>query len=316
MRALTFFGGVPDQIVPDNLKSGVTKAYHYDPDINESYSDFASHYGTAILPARSRKPKDKAKVETSVKIVGMWILARIRNEKFFTLAELNERIRFLLGQLNQKLFQKLTGCRLSVFEEVDKPALSPLPKNHYEFADIKLARVNIDYHIEYQGHFYSVPYKYVKSEVKIRATRTTIEILAQGKRIASHVFSPKKGHHSTTKEHMPRSHQEYSEWSPERLTKWAEKIGPSTKEVVKRIIESREHPEQGYRSSLGVLRLEKKFGSSRLEQACLRAINFHACSYKSIKSILTSGFDNTAVKIDRPEKTVSHENIRGNKLIH
>lgn len=315
VRAFKFFGGIPEILVPDNLKSGVTKACYYDPDINESYQELARHYDTAVIPARSRKPKDKAKVETSVKVVSMWVLGRLRNEKFFSLDAANQRIKELLQELNTRPFQKLEGCRQSAFEEIDKPALRPLPDSHYEFAEVKLARVNIDYHVEYRSHYYSVPYKYSKSQVKLRITRNVIEIFHKNERIASHTLNSKKGHHSTIKAHMPKGHREYSDWSPERLSKWAEKVGPSTKELITRVMESRTHPEQGFRSCLGILRLEKTYGAERLEQACLRAINYNACSYKSVKSILKSGFDNSPQKSTPTSKSINHENIRGVKIL-
>lgn len=316
VRAFKFFGGLAEILVPDNLKSGVTKACYYEPDLNESYNDLANHYGIVIIPARKQKPKDKAKVENAVRVAGMWILARLRNEKFFSLDALNARIKELLYALNTKPFQKLAGCRQSVFEEVDKPALKPLPEEHYEYADIKMARVNIDYHIEFEGHYYSVPYKYSKEQVKLRITQKTIEIFHSNKRIASHLLNKKKGVHTTLKEHMPKGHQQYSEWSPERLHNWAGKIGPAAKEVMKRIMAEKKHPEQGYRSCLGVLRLEKSYGSSRLENACVRALNFNTASYQSVKSILKSGFDSVLTPKSSSTRTVSHENIRGQKILH
>ena len=315
VRAFNFLGGTPEILVPDNLKSGVKKACYYEPDINESYKELAEHHGVAVIPARKRKPKDKAKVENAVLIAERWILAKIRNEKFFSLDALNSRISELLVDFNTKPFQKLEGCRQSIFEELDQPALKPLPMAPYEYSEKKLARVNIDYHIEYKTHYYSVPYKYAKKEVKLRITRNIIEVFYKDQRIASHQLSNKKGRHTTIKDHMPTNHRKHSEWSPERLMSWASTIGPSVCEVVKRIMESRSHPEQGYRSCLGVIRLEKNFGSFRLEQACLRALNFNTISYKSIQSILKSGLDATTIKAKPESKSISHDNIRGSKIL-
>lgn len=316
VRAFKFFGGCPEVLVPDNLKSGVTKACYYEPIINETYRELAEHYGIAVIPARKRRPKDKAKVETSVKIASMWILARIRHEKFFTLYELNQRIRELLLRFNQRDFQKIQGNREQMFLEVDKPALKSLPADDFKYSEKKLARVNIDYHIEYKGHYYSVPYTFAKKQVKLLIAEHTLEIFHENQRIASHVLSVKKGSSTTIDDHMPPKHQKYKEWNPERISKWAESIGPATCELIKRIMKSRKYPEQGFRSSLGIIRLEKKFGAQRLEQACLRALNYNALSYKSVKSMLESGFDTIPVSSNKKQQSIHHENIRGQTILN
>ncbi|MDD1422378.1 IS21 family transposase, partial [Dolichospermum sp. ST_sed1] len=250
------------------------------------------------------------------KIVSMWILARIRNEKFFSLAVLNQRIQELLLSFNRKEFKKVKGNREQMFFDIDKPALKPLPEKDFEFSEKKLARVNIDYHVEFKGHYYSVPYKLAKKQVKLRITEHVLEIFHENQRVASHVLSTKKGSHTTIPDHMPSKHQHYSAWNPERVANWAQTIGPATCELVKRIMDNRAHPEQGFRSSMGIIRLEKKYGKNRLEQACLKAINFQSYSYHNVNSILEGGFD----KIPQVEKTrnksINHGNIRGTTILN
>ena len=314
VRAFKFFGGVPKILVPDNLKSGVTKACYYEPDINKSYHDLSVHYDTTVIPARSRHPKDKAKVENAVLVTERWILAKLRHFKFFSLAELNRKISELLIQLNNKPFQKMDGCRKSLYEEVDKPLLQPLPIQHYQFSEFKLAKVNIDYHVEYKKHYYSVPYQFVRQSVELRITENTLEVFSKNNRIASHLRSDRKGFHTTTKEHMPKKHQHYSEWSPERILSWGGKIGPCTRELLDMILKSRKHHQQGYRSCLGVLRLEKNYGSNRLESASARALKYKAISYKSIHSILKCGLDRVHTKTTS-KFSISHDNIRGQSIL-
>jgi len=255
VRAFQFFGGVSALIVPDNLKSGVHKAHRYEPDLNPTYVEMARHYGTSVMPARSRKPKDKAKVEGGVLLVERWILAALRNRTFFSLRELNQAIGQLLDKLNQRPFKKLPGSRLSHFETVDKPALQPLPAEPYEFAQWKKARVHIDYHVEVDGHYYSVPHTLVKRQLDVRYSATTIECFHQGQRVASHVRAQTKGRHTTVAEHMPKAHREVAQWTPERLINWAQKTGPACAALIERVLQQRKHPQQGYRSCLGILRL-------------------------------------------------------------
>ncbi len=267
VRTFEYFGGVAGAVIPDNLKSGVSKASRYEPDINPTYHDMAVHYCTVIMPARAGKPKDKAKVEVGVQIVERWILASLRNRKFFSLSELNEAIRELLVKLNEKPFKKLAGCRKEWFERIEKPALIKLPEAPYVFAEWKKATVNIDYHIDVNGHYYSVPYPLVHEKMDVRYTAYTVEIFFRGNRVASHIRDDTRGRHSTINEHMPKSHREYLEWSPSRIISWAKTIGISVAEVVETILNTRGYPEQGYRSCLGILRLAKRYSPERLEAA-------------------------------------------------
>lgn len=312
VRAFTFFGGVPEVVVPDNLKSGVSKTCRYEPDLNPTYHDLANHYQTVVLPARVRKPRDKAKAEAGVLLVERWILARLRKHTFFSLADLNNAIKGLLDSLNNKPFKKLSGSRQSRFLEMDKPALQSLPSSPYEIAYWKKATVHLDYHVEVEGHYYSVPYTLVKKQVDIRFTKTTVECLYRNQRIASHIRNQSRGRHTTIKEHMPQKHQRYSEWSPERFTRWAAKIGPQTKILTETLLVQRAHPQQAYRSLLGILRLGKSYGDERLEAACTRALQINALSYRSIESILKSGLDRKPVENkENNSKPVQHSNIRG-----
>ncbi len=317
IRAFEYFGGVPEIVVPDNLKSGVSKACRYEPDINPTYHDMAVHYGTAVIPARVRKPKDKAKVEAGVQVVERWILAALRNRTFFSLRELNQAISELLERLNQRPFKKLKGSRSSWFETMEKEALMPLPKSRYVFSEWKKARVNIDYHVDLCGHYYSVPYQLVHEEVELRYTSKTVEIFCRGRRMASHMRDDRQGRHTTCKEHMPKSHQEYLEWTPSRIIHWAGTVGDATSKVVETIMNSRKHPEQGYRSCLGILRLGKRYTNDRLEAACQRAIAIGGCSYKSIRSILNNGLDRQPLsKAGQVGKPILHSNIRGCSYYH
>ena len=236
-------------------------------------------------------PKDKAKAEVGVQIVERWILAALRHHTFFSLHQLNRRIGELLVHLNNRPFRKLPGSRQSQFDALDRPALQPLPANPYTYADWKKARVNIDYHIEVDKHYYSVPYSLVKQELDVRFTVSTVECFYRNQRVASHARSYRAGHHTTLREHMPESHRQYGDWSPERLVRWARQYGTSTAEVVTRILQARRHPEQGYRSCLGILRLEKTYGPQRLEAACQRALLLGTLRYKSVESILKHGLD-------------------------
>jgi len=311
VRAFEYFGGVPEIVVTDNLKSGVSKACRYEPDVNPTYHDMAVHYGTAIIPARVRKPKDKAKVEVGVQIVERWILAALRNREFFSLKELNEAIFELLGKLNGKSFKKLKGSRLSWFETMEKPALKPLVQSRYIFTKWKKARVNIDYHVELSRHYYSVPYRLVHEEVEIRYTSKTIEVFYGGKRVASHIRDDRQGGHTTCKEHMPEKHRQYMEWTPSRIIHWAGTVGDATSKVVETIMNKRRHPEQGYRSCFGIIQLGKRYTNERLEAACQRAIRIGGCSYKSISSILKSGLDKEPLPDSRINEPILHNNIRG-----
>jgi transposase len=313
VRALNAIGGVPEIVVPDNLKSAVNRPHRYEPEINRTYADLAHHFGFAIIPARSVKPRDKAKVEVGVQVVERWILARLRNQTFFALAELNQAIRGMLIDLNGRPFKKLPGSRQALFDTLDRPALSALPATPYQYAEWKRARVNIDYHIDVEGHYYSVPYALVKHQLDVRLTEHVIEVFHQGKRVASHARSRLKGRHTTVAAHMPKAHRQYAEWTPKRLIRWAASNGVATARVVETILASRAHPQQGFRSCLGIMRLGKSYGTERLEAACRRALKIGACSYKSIESILKNELDKKPLpEPPKPSSPVpSHDNIRG-----
>jgi transposase len=312
VRAFNYIGGIVELVVPDNTKTGVSHACRYEPDINPTYQDLLTHYGCACAPARVRHPRDKAKVEVGVKFVEEYLLARLRHETFFTLAELNAAISRLLKKLNNEPFQKLPGSRLSEFLAVDVPALSPLPSLPWVYAEWQKATVGPDYHLEVRGHYYSVPYQLVKERLDVRVTENTVECFLRGKRVAAHMRSSRLGAHTTICEHMPRAHRDYAEWTPERLVSWAKETGPETARLLEEIMASRPHPQQGFRSCLGLLSLGKKYGSCRLEAACRRALLIRGLSYKSVKSILVAGLDQEPLPAPKPRQLVlTHENIRG-----
>jgi transposase len=311
VRAFSFFEGVTEILVPDNLKVGVTRPCYYEPDINPTYLEMARHYGAVVIPARVARPKDKAKVESAVLLAERWILAALRNHTFFSLVELNQAIAEKLRELNSRPFQKMDATRRSLFESVDRPALKPLPAVAYEYAEWKKARVNIDYHIDVGGHYYSVPHQLVKEQADVRMTATTVEVLFKNQRVAAHPRSHHKGAHTTLTEHMPKAHQKYLEWTPSRIIHWAGQNGPHTRDLVTRILEGRRHPEQGFRSCLGIMRLGKRFSPERLEAACARALILKAYSYKSVESILKSNLDAQELESAAPAKPVLHNNIRG-----
>jgi transposase len=311
-----FFGGVTEIVVPDNLKAGVKHPSRYEPDLNPTYQDLAQHYGVAVIPARVKKPKDKAKAEVGVQVVERWILARLRNRTFFSLADLNQAIREFLDEINARLMKHLGHSRRELFEMLDQPALKPLPESPYEFALWKKARVNIDYHVEFEKHYYSVPHKLIHEKVYIRATESTIEVFFKNRRVASHRRVNSPGRHTTVAEHMPPSHQKYQEWSPDRFITWAHTIGPHTAQLVQAMFDSRKHPQQAYRSCMGILRLAKRYSDERLEAACQRALAAGIHSYKGVKNILDAKLDQ--VDPEEPVTTVptDHENIRGQTYYH
>ena len=316
-RCFRFLGGLPALVVPDNLRSGVSKAHRYEPDLNPTYLEMATHYGIAIVPARVRKPKDKAKAEVGVQIVERWILASLRHQQFFSLSDLNQAIQGLVLKLNQRPFKKLPGSRSELFLSLDKPVLKALPIAPYVYAEWKLVRVHIDYHVEIDGHYYSVPYRLVKQQLDARMTENTIEIFSKGERVASHLRSRVKGHHTTLNAHRPEAHQHYGDWSPERFIKWAEKKGSSTRQVISVVLQKHHHPEQSYRSCLGILRLAKTYSDTRLEAACKRALLLGTCRYKSIESILKHGLDSQPVEVEEvSELPQQHENVRGSTYYH
>jgi transposase len=320
--AFEFFGGVPQLVIPDNLKSAVVKTSRYAPEINPAYQQMANHYQTAIIPARPYKPKDKAKAEVAVQIVERWILGRLRHQTFFTLSALNLAIKDLLVDLNNRAFKKLPGNRRTAFERIDKPALKPLPSQSYQYVEIKTARVHIDYHIEYDKHYYSVPHHLVKQAVEVHASSTMVSIYAYGQRVSCHPRSFIAGAHSTLTEHMPQSHRALSEWSVDRFLNWAGDIGSSTKQVVSTLLHKKRHPEQNYRSVLALLSLAKKYDRQRLEKACHRALDINSPTRTSVESILKKGRDKipSRTTMQTEEQTElaldDHENIRGNKYYH
>ena len=312
VRAFEFFGGVPEILVPDNLKSAVTIASRYEPTLNRSYRELAKHYGTVIVPARVRRPKDKAIVENAVLHVSRQILARIRDRQFFSLQELNQTLWELLNQYNARKLQGLNESRRSLFEKVERDALRPFLRQRYEIAEWKKAKANIDYHIALDNNFYSVPYKFRGKELTVRYTPSSVEVFYENKRIAVHHRLSGKRKSSTSKEHMPVRHKAYAEWSPSRIIDWANKTGPFCGEICKRIMAQREHPELGYRSCLGVINLGKKYSSQRLENACRRALEIGGISFQSIKSILSKGLDMERIGAEELNfKEIKHDNIRG-----
>lgn len=310
-RALAFFGGAPSQIVSDNLKAGVTKACFYDPAINRTYADMAAHYDTAVVPARPRKPKDKAKVEAAVLLAERWIVARLRNRRFFGLDELNAAIRLLLDQLNGKVTRHLGASRRDLFERLDRPAMKPLPVEPYVYAEWKQCRVGLDYHIDIGRHYYSVPHQLLKQKLWARITARTVEVFFEGKRVASHARTSGNHQHSTHREHMPANHRFRADWTPERIRRQASRIGPNTQAFVEVVMRERKHPEQGFRTCLGIIRLAKTFGRDRLEAACERALQINARSYSSLHSILKNGLDRTPRHRATDEPAITHSNIRG-----
>lgn len=312
VRAFEFFQGATRLLVPDNPRTGVDRACRYEPALNRTYQQMAEHYGIAVLPARPRKPRDKAKVENAVGVVERWILAALRHHKFFCLEELNAAIDDLLVRLNQRPFRKREGTRASLYTELDRPALQPLPAERYTLAEWKIVRASIDYHVEIDRHYYSVPYQLAGQQLEARFSSTTVEIFYSGKRVASHARSCAAYRHTTVFEHMPKSHQAHLEWTPSRLIHWAETVGTATAEVVRNILESRPHPEQGYRACLGVMRLAKMYGSERVEAASQRALQLNACSYTSLSSILKHSLDRQlTLEPDIVHAGPHHENLRG-----
>jgi transposase len=312
IRAFEFLGGLPEIVVPDNLKSGVHKPCLYEPDLNRTYQEMAAHYGVAVVPARARKPRDKAKVESGVLLVERWIMAALRKRRFHSLAEVNDAITDLLGRLNDRPFRKRDGTRRTQFDAVDKPVLRPLPAERYEFGHWRTARVNVDYHIEYERHYYSVPYQMTGQQVEVRASAATVEIFHRGVRIASHPRSTTPHQATTTPDHRPKAHQRHLEWTPSRLIEWAQTVGPATAALFEQIMASKPHPEMGYRSCLGVLRLGRQHSLERVEAAAKRAVALRACSYQSVKSILARGLDRLPVDVPAaPSPPVEHPNIRG-----
>jgi transposase len=312
VHAFAFLGGSTALIVPDNLRSGVSRAHRYEPELNRTYAEMAAHYGCAIIPARPRKPRDKAKVEVGVLVVERLVAAALRHRTFFSIDEANEAIRERLAWLNARPFKKLPGSRRSMFEALDRPALRPLPAHSYEYAIWKTAAVNIDYHVEVERHWYSVPYQLVGQRCDIRVTAGIVEVVHRGRRVASHRRSAERGRFTTDAAHMPEAHRRHAEWSPSRIVAWASRTGPATAELVAAIMASRPHPEQGFRSCLGIMHLGRRYGDQRLEAAAARALAVRAHSYRSVESILKRGLDGLPLPGSEPVTTIGdHANLRG-----
>ncbi len=313
IKAFEYYGGCPECLVPDNLKSGVTSACYYDPEINRTFADMAEHYNVAVLPARAGRPRDKAKVENAVLQSQRRILAALRDRTFFSLHELNEGIREELDKLNRRPMAVTGKSRLELFEEIEKPALRPLPAERFEIYNYKTpTKLNIDYHVEVEKSYYSVPYTLIEKIIEVKYNSRIVEIYHMKKRIASHIRSYKKGEFITEDRHMPNEHRQYLEWTPQRIKNWGGKIGPHTGMMMKRIMEGRKHPEHGFRGCLGVIRLSKQYTPERVENACKRALAVDACNYRSVKSILQSGLDKvTYLEEQRDTKPIEHPNIRG-----
>jgi transposase len=310
VHAFEFFGGVPKILVSDNLHSAVTRAHRYEPDINPTYQEMASHYGCVAIPARAYKPRDKAKVEVGVLIAERWILASLRKHTFFSLATANSAVRGRTEWLNQRSFKKLPGSRRSMFEDLERPVLRPLPLQAYEFAEWKKATVSIDYHLEVDRHYYSVPYQLIGERCDVRVTRAIVEVFFRHRRVASHLRSHRPYRHTTDPGHRPDSHRRHLEWTPSRIINWAESSGPSVAALVDTIMRTRPHPEQGFRSCLGVIRLGSRYGEDRLEAACRRALALRGFSYRSVESILRTGLDRQPLP-SAPPAPFHHDNLRG-----
>jgi transposase len=317
VQALEFIGGAPKLIVPDQARALVKTPGRYDPEPGRAYEEFAAHYGCAVLPARPAHPRDKPKVEAGVLLVQRWILARLRNRRFFSLVELNKAIGLLLTDLNQRPFKKLPGCRRSAFEQLDAPVLRPLPAERFRLSRWKTTKVNVDYHVEFDGHYYSVPHRLVGAKLDVRVTGALLECFAANQRVASHPLSAARGGFTTTPEHMPASHRAHLEWTPAKLIAWAERIGVSTAAVVTWQMTHRPHPEQGYRACLGLLALARKYSAQRLEAACTRAMAIRAPNLRSVASILQRGLDSQPKPLGTADNpVVAHENVRGPDYYH
>ena len=312
VRAFAFMGGCHEIVVCDNLRSGVTKPHRYEPDVNATYQEMAAHYGTVIIPTRSYRPRDKAKVEAGVLLAERWILARLRHQRFFSLAEANAAIATCVELINDRPFKKMDTSRRQLFEELERPVLRALPPTPYEFATWRQAKVSIDYHVEVDRHYYSVPYQLVGNVVDVRCTASTVEVFLRSKRVASHLRSYVKYRHTTDPAHMPESHRRHASWTPSRIIAWAARTGPSTATLIEEVLAARPHPEQGFRSALGIIRLADRYGGARLEAASARALHLRSFSYRSVESILVHGLDGQPLPTPRPVRThPRHHNLRG-----
>jgi transposase len=319
IHAFEFYGGVSRLLVPDNTKTAVTKACYYEPEVHSTYEEMARHYGTAVLPTRTYAPRDKAKVESAVLNAERRIIAALRDHTFFSVAQINAAIKGCLKDLNLRPFQKMAGCRDTLFKELDQPALLPLPSRRYELGEWRKAKANIDYHVQVDWHRYSVPYTLTQQEIEVRLSARTVEIFHKGRRVASHLRSKVRGGFTTDPAHRPRAHQKHLEWTPRRLIDWARCVGPLCGEAVSHLLNSKPHPEQGYRACLGIMRLARGYSAQRMEAACRRALALEVCTYKSIKSILETKMDQQPLPepIEEPSQVIAqHHNVRGKEYYH
>jgi len=311
VRALHFYGGVPQLIVPDNPRAVIATPDRYEPRANDTVLDFARYYGCSVLPARPRTPRDKASVESSVQVLTRWVLMRLRHTRFDTVAQVDAAIAALLPSLNERPFQKLPGSRASVFAELDAPALMALPAQPYEMARFKTVKVHIDYHVEVDGHRYSVPHALVGQTLEARITRHGVELLLRGQRVAAHARSDRRGGFTTVEVHMPAAHRAHLEWTPQRLIDWGQRIGLACGELVTRLLQTYKHPEHGYRSCLGLLSLSKRYGNARLEAACERALALGTFRYRHVRDLLANNRDLVAQQTDTEWTSPEHANVRG-----
>ena len=315
-RAFAHLGGVTSMVVSDNLKSGITKACFYEPAVNRTYQDLATHYDTAIVPARPYKPRDKAKVEAAVLLATRWIIAKLRNRKFFSLGELNEAIRQCVKTLNARVSRHLGASRQTLFDTLERGALKALPAEPFAFAHWQQCTAGRDYHVDVDKHFYSVPYTLLREVMWVRITGRTVEVFHKGRRVAAHVRQPSDRRHSTTPEHMPARHRHHADWTPERVQRQAALIGPGTAALVEIMLREASHPEQGFRASLGIVRLTKSYAPERLEAACTRALDIGARSYRSVVSILKTNLDRNRPATAADGPAIAHGNIRGPTYFH
>jgi transposase len=311
-----FFGGVPKLLVPDNLKSGVNKASFYDPEINRTYGAMAFHYSVGVLPARPYKPRDKAKVEAGVRFAQAYILGRLRRQIFFSLAECNAAIALAMQRMNERPMRKLGVSRRELFEKIERAALNSLPDADWEFAEWKRARVNLDYHIEVHDFLYSVPHALIRAEVDVRVTDRMIEIFHRGQRVGAHPRRYGGRKHGTDPDHMPSSHRRYAEWTPDRFRRWAGKIGPNTEGLITAVLASRPHPEQGFRTCLGILKLYRGVDADRVEAVSARAVEIGGLTCKSVASLLAQKPDKSTSKDSGQATLFDHANLRGPGYYH
>ena len=311
VRALHFYGGVPQLIVPDNPRAVISSPDKYEPRANDTVQDFARYYGTSVLPARPRTPRDKASVESSVQVMTRWVLMRLRHHRFDIVAQVDAAIAELLPSVNERPFQKLPGSRASTFAEIDAPVLMPLPSQPYELARFKTVKVHIDYHVELHGHRYSVPHALVGQMLEARITGHGVELLLRGQRVAAHARNDRRGGFTTLDQHMPAAHRAHMQWTPQRLIDWGQRVGLACGELVKRLLQTYKHPEHGYRSCLGLLSLSRRYGNDRLEAACERALALGTFRYRHVRDLLANNRDLVPPEASADWTSPAHANVRG-----